>query len=400
MADVTARGITKQLAIKAESSYGVLAGASGAALLRRVTSTFNLAKATYQSAEIRTDYQVADFRHGVRSCAGNIQGELSPGSYSTLMQAALARDFTAGISVTGLAFATTATTITRASGSFLTDGFKLGDIIRITAGTGANANNLNVNLLITNVTALAITFVVVNGATFTASPTVTGATIAVQGKKTYVPQSGHTNQSFTVEEFYTGITQSEVYTGVKVNTLGITLPSTGISTINIALTGKDLAQSGTSQYFTSPAALSTTGVCAGVNGSVIFNGSKVAVITNATINLNRNLSETTVLGSNSILESINGRAIVDGNISLYFIDNVARDAFANETEVSLIFNLTTNNTATADFVTITLPRVKLNSFTKDDGEGAITASTSFTALLNNNNAAGDTTTIVISDSQA
>lgn len=400
MADIVARGITKSLAIKLESSYGVLAGASGAALLRRVTSAFNLSKATYQSAEIRTDYQIADFRHGVRTCAGNVQGELSPGSYATLIQAALARNFTSGISVSSLAFATTATAITRASGSFLTDGFKLGDVIRITAASGAASDNLNTNLLITNVTALVISFIVLNGATFTPSPTVTAATIAVQGKKTYVPQTGHTSQSFTVEEFYSGIAQSEVYTGCKVSTIGLTMPSTGISTINIAMTGKDLAQSGTSQYFTSPAALSTTGVCAGVNGSVIFNGTKVAVITNATVNINRNLSEATVLGSNSILESINGRAIVDGSLSLYFIDNVARDAFANETEVSLVFNLTTNNTSTSDFFTITMPRVKLNSFTKDDGEGAVTASTSFQALLNSANTAGDITTIVVSDSQA
>jgi len=395
-----ARGITKQLAIKPESSYGVLAGASGAALLRRVTSTFNLAKATYQSAEIRTDYQVADFRHGVRSCAGTVAGELSPGSYSTLMQAALARDFTAGISFTGLSLAVTTTDITRASGSFITDGFKLGDIIRLTAGTGAASDNLNINLLITNVVALDITFVVVNGATITPSPTVTGATLVVQGKKTYVPQTGHTSKSFTVEEFCIGIAQSEVYTGVKVNTMGLTLPSTGISTVNFSLTGKDLTQTGTTQYFTSPSALGTTGVCAGVNGSVIFNGAKVAVITNCTINLNRNLAETTALGSNSIVESVDGRAIVDGNLSLYFIDAAARDAFKNETEVSVIINLTTNNSATADFFTITMPRCKFNSFTKDDGEGAITASTAFTALLNNSNAAGDVTTIVISDSQA
>lgn len=400
MPDITARGITKQLAIKAESSYGVLAGAASAALLRRVTSTFNLSKATYQSAEIRTDYQVADFRHGVRSCAGNISGEVAPGAYAALIQAALARDFTAGITVASLAFATTATAITRSSGSFLTDGFRIGDIIRITTATGANANNLNNNLLITNVTALVITFIVVNGATFTASPSVTAATIIVQGKKTFIPLTGHTSKSFTVEEFYAGISQSEVYTGVKVNTVGITIPSTGIATINFDLMGRDLTRTGTTQYFTAPSALGTSGVCAGVNGSVIFAGTKVAVITNATINLNRGLTDTTVLGSNSILESVDGRAIVDGNISLYFIDAIARDAFKDETEVSLIFNMTTNNTATSDFVTITMPRCKLNSFTKDDGEGAITASASFTALLSTGLASADNTTIVISDSLA
>ena len=331
------KGISKQVAIKKESTYGTLAGPTGARLLRRVTSNFNLAKETYQSNEIRTDYQMADFRHGVRSADGSVSGELSPGSYSDLVAAALARQFSTGISVASLAFATTATTITRSTGSFLTDGFKTGDVIRITVGTGANANNLNVNLLITNVVALVITFVVLNAGTFTASPTVTAATIVVQGKKTFVPTTGHTSDSFTVEEFYSDIAQSEVFTGCKVNTVGMSIPATGMATMDFGFMGKDLTQTGTTQYFTTPTALGSSGVCAGVNGVVVFNGTAVALITDASININRNIANATVLGSNSIAESVDGRCLVDGSISLYFADAVARNAFKDETEVSLIF---------------------------------------------------------------
>ena len=92
-----AQGISKQVAIKKETTYGTLAGASGGRLLRRVTSAFNLTKETYQSDEIRTDYQMADFRHGVRSCEGSVSGEFSPGSYSDLFASALAKAFTNGV---------------------------------------------------------------------------------------------------------------------------------------------------------------------------------------------------------------------------------------------------------------------------------------------------------------
>ena len=399
-----AKGISKQVAIKKESTYGTLAGATGGRLLRRVTSSFNLTKDAYQSDEIRTDYQMSDFRHGVRSADGSVSGELSPGSYSDLFAAALAKAFVAPGAGTGVgtaaAFTATSTVLTRPSGSWITDGFKIGDVIRITAGTGMVAGDLNKNLLITAVAALTMTFVVLNGSAFTTTSCTALGAMAVIGKKTFVPQTGHTSDSFTVEEFYSDIAQSEVYTGCKVNTVGISIPSTGMSTVDFSFMGKDLNTTGTTQYFTTPTALGSSGVFAGVNGVVIFNGTQVAVVTDASVNINRNISNATVLGSNSISESFDGRAIVDGSLSLYFTDAVAREAFKNETEVSVIFTLTTNNTANADFMSITLPRIKINSFTKDDGEQGITASCDFQALLNPTTGSADVTTIVIQDSLA
>lgn len=398
-----AQGISKVVAIKRETTWGTLAGPTGGRLLRRVTSAFNLMKESYQSDEIRTDYQMADFRHGVRSTEGNLSGEFSPGSYADLIAAALAKDFVAGASAATINLTSAASgsqwTLTRTAGSWITDGFRLGDVIRITVGTGLNADNLNKNLLITAITATVLTVSVLNGSSITPS-TSASATVAVQGKKTFVPQTGHTSDSFTVEEFYGNIAQSEVYVGCKVNTMSLSIPSTGMATVDFGFMGKDLGQTGTAQYFTTPAAQSTSGVTAGVNGLVVFNGTPVAVITDASLNLSRNLSNATVLGSNSIAEVFDGRAIVDGSLSLYFTDAVARNAFRDETEVSLVFTLSTNNSATADFMSITLPRVKLNSFTKDDGEQGITASTDFQALLYTGNAGLDATTIVVQDSLA
>ncbi len=400
------KGISKQVALKKESTYGTLAGTTGARLLRRVTSNFNLVKETYQSEEIRTDYQMADFRHGVRSAEGSISGEFSPGSYSDLFAAALAKAFVSGVSITGAAITVAASgsqyTLTRGAGSYLTDGFKIGDVVRITAATGLNANCLNKNLLITALTATIATVSVLNGSVMTPAAG-TAVSVSVTGKKTFVPQTGHTSDSFTVEEFYSDIAQSEVFTGCKVNTIGVSIPATGMATLDFGFMGKDLAQTGTTQYFTTPTALGSSGVFAGVNGVVVFNGTPVALITDASININRNIANATVLGSNSIAEAFDGRCIVDGSFSLYFSDAVARDAFKDETEVSLIFTLSASNTADSDFVSITIPRAKINSAGKADAETGITMSCDFQALLNTAGGAGaasEATTIVVQDSLA
>jgi Phage tail tube protein len=400
------KGITKQVAIKKEATYGVLAGATGSRLMRRVTSNFNLKKDTFQSNEIRTDYQMADFRHGVRSVDGTVSGEFSPGSYSDLFAAALAKAFVAGVAITGAAITIAASgtqyTLTRGAGSYLTDGFKVGDITRITAGTGLNADSLNKNLLITALTATVATVSTLNASTMT--PAVgTAVSYSVAGKKSFVPTTGHTSDSFTVEEFYPDIAQSEVFTGCKVNTIGVKIPSSGMTTLDFGFMGKDLTQTGTTQYFTTPTALGVAGVLAGVNGVVVFNGLPVGVITDATINLKRNIANATVLGSTSISEAFDGRALVDGSFSLYFTDAVAKDAFKNETEVSLIFALSTNNTAAADFISITIPRAKIDSADKADAETGITMSCGFQALLATSGGTGtasEFSTIVVQDSLA
>lgn len=401
-----AQGVSKIVAYKKEISWGTAAAAgAGGKALRRVTAAFNLAKETYESGELRTDYQVSDARHGVRSAAGSLKGELSAGSYADFMAAVLSKDFVAGS--TALHAATGAVTVgaavadvypvTRATGSYISDGFRVGDVIRITAGTGLNADVLNKNLLVVALTATVASVVVLNGSTMTPSASSAATAIEVTGKKTWVPQTGHTNDSFTVEEWFANVTQSEVFTGVKVNTMGISLPATGMATVDLGFMGKDLSITQTTQYFTSPTQ-GTGGVFAGVNGKVIFNGTPVAVITNATINVSRNLSNATVLGSNSIADVFTGRAKVDGSLSVYFTDAIARNAFKDETEVSLIFTLSANNLANSAAMSITLPRVKLNSFTRDDTETAITASMNFQALLNASNATGgEVTTITIQD---
>jgi hypothetical protein len=61
--------------------------------------------------------------------------------------------------------------------------------------------------------------------------------------------------------------------------------------------------------------------------------------------------------------------------------------------------LTSDSSNDSDFVTFTLPKVKLGSFTKDDGELGVVAATSFQALLNEVTTGGlPATTIAVQDS--
>ena len=397
------KGTAKQVGYKKETTFGVLAGPTSAKLLRRVTANFNLTKETYESAEIRTDRQVADMRHGVRSADGTLNGELSSASYADFMGSVVGKDFVA-VSL-GSAVQTTVTavgsvyTLVRSTGSWLTDGLKVGMVVRTTGLTAAGDNSKN--LLVASLTATNAVVVPLNGSTMTAQPTATSVTVTSPGKQTFVPATGHTDDSYTVEEFYADIAQSEVYTGMKVNSLAVQLPATGLTTIDVAFAGKDLTQTGTTQYFTSPTAQGTTGIFAAVNGVMLVQGAPVALITSADFTIERATENATVVGSNSTADIFTGRIRVSGNMSVYFQDATFRDYFNAETPVSLVLSVTADSSATANFVAFTLPKVKLGSFTKDDTELGLTASTSFQALLNDVTTAGlPATTIQIQDSAA
>lgn len=397
------KGTAKQVGYKKETTWGTPAGNTSGKLLRRVTANFNLVKEAYESNEIRVDRQVADSRHGVRSAEGSLNGELSASSYADFMGSIVGKDFAsitlgsaAQITVTAVG---TVYTLVRATGSFLTDGVKVGMVIRA-AGLTATADNSR-NLLVASVSALNIVVVPLNGVALTAQVTASSVTLTAPGKQTFVPATGHTDDSYTVEEFYSDIAQSEVYTGMKVNSLAVQLPATGLTTVDIGFAGKDLAEVGTSQYFTSPTAQGTNGIFAAVNGVLLVNGAAAALITSADFSIERATENASVVGSNSVADIFTGRIRVTGNMSVYFQDATFRDYFDDESVVSVVLTVTADTTATANFVAFTLPKVKLGSFTKDDGELGIIASASFQALLNDVSTGGlATTTIQIQDSAA
>lgn len=395
----TAEGLSKVVSYKKEETFGVIPPKTGSKTIRRVTSSFNLAKETYNSEEIRQDYQQDDVRHGVRSVEGSVSGELSAGSYSDFIASALARDWTATtatelgsteITVLGGIY-----TITRTTGSWITDGVRVGNVIRL---TGFNTTNNDKNLLIVSATETALNVVVLNASELTVETVASGGTYVVQGKTTFAPSTGHTSDSYTFEEYQKDIKTTSITAGNKVNTLGIALPATGLTTIDLAFMGQDLKQTGATQYFDSSLPQSSTGIFAAVNGALIVDGKVVALVTSLNVNINRNLSGEAVVGSNVKPQIYDGRIIVEGDFSTLYQDDTFADYFRDETEISLVFALTENNAPDSGFMAFTLPRIKLNTDTKDDGEKGIVSQNSFTALKGRGTDGFEATTMMVQDS--
>ncbi len=410
-----ASGVAKKLVIKKETAWGADAPVrTGAAYLRRKTSDLSLQKETYQSNEIRSDYQIADFRHGIRSVNGSIACELSCGTYQTLLAGALrnawaaAGSATASLTITAVAEAgAVLPKMTRAAGSWLTDGYRVGDIVIFTGFTAGAAANNSKAYMVCDITATELRGFFVDGSGVTAVASAPTITATRTGPNLIVPTSGHTDDSFAIEHYHSDITLSELFLGCKVNQVDMNFTPTGMSEITFGVMGKNLADvtvgrgavAENTAYFTTPTAESTTGVVAGVNGVVVVNGLKVGSLTGLSMSIAGNMSAEAVVGSTTYADIAEGRVVVTGQLTAILESSAMRDYFIAETEVTIVAGFSAGSNA----FSICLPRVKLGGASKDDGEKSIIQTVPFQALLQSGTEATTgkrNTTIAIVDTAA
>lgn len=403
-----ASGLFKAVSIKRESAYGTLPASTLWTPLRRVKATMDLKKDTFKSKEIRTSMQTADLRHGTRRGNGQLQGEIYPGAYADIFAAMLKRDFTAGTSIalgaTTLAIAGSGPTytLTRSAGSWITDGLKIGDVVRITVGAGLTASNRDKNLFIVGLTATVATVIVLNGSGMATDAATGTCTVAVTGKKTFIPTSGHTDVSFAEEHWFADVAQNEAYTGIKYSKADLELPPDDTATVSFDRMGQSVTTA-TSRYTTTYNAANTAGATAAPNGALIVAGQVIAIVTGARLSIAPGFSGGPVVGSTLIPALFAKTVEVSGQFTAYFQDATLRDYFINETEISLALALTENNLANCNFMTVVLPRIKLMDAAKPDNDGEIVQTLPFTALENTAGGAGTTSeasSIVIQDSLA
>lgn len=439
-----ATGLLKQVRIAGETTWGTSAAqnAADAHLLRRVSSDISLGKATYRSNEIQPDRQVHDFRHGVRNVSGTLRGELSPLTYEAVFAQLLAGTWTAGVNTGAINVdataavagspGTAATIVWNAADgthNFQYIGIRKGDVITCSGFSGgAIANNAR-NLRVTgfSTTSFANDTIQVgpapsntstienvaspNEVLVAASHATTGAnvTVTVVGKKLVIPQAGSfVDASFTIEQWFTDVLQSEVFTGCRASRANIGLPPTGLGTIDLDIMGKDKlvnpAGAGT-PWFTTPAAVSTSGITASVNGLLRANGTDYQIVTGCSFSINPNYTTEAVVGANTTPYLFPNIMDITGQLSVLFADQNFDSAFLNESEIDLQVYLTLDSTKGSNFLSFYFPRIKLTSGRKDDKPGSIIGTYGFQALQNvnaigNTSTLTDASTIVIQDSLA
>ncbi|MBI5940658.1 MAG: hypothetical protein HY859_09550 [Caulobacterales bacterium] len=403
------QGLLKQTVFAKQSGLAVPA-TTGGKVKRRTNSVFTKAVATWQSNEIVAHQQSTGDNAGPQTTSGKLDAIISPSTFSEMFASLLRKDFAATAAITAASFTIAVSgaywTITRAAGSWLTDGVKAGDVGRITAGT-FNAANLNKNLLVLAVNSATVLLVVpVNKVALVAEGPITGATWTTPGKKAWVPTTGHTNDYWTVEELYTGLTLAEQFNDVKIGKADITAPPVGPATVSFDCPG--LYRTRNAQTIAAPAAETTTNPVKLVSGMVVVNGVPIPITsftTSITGNIKPGEAEAGEGGAiNQIKDHIRGEVAATLQIMAKFSANTIQTLFDNETVFKVFLVLADSQLAAADFVTLVYSACKCFGDAPNDGEAVeIVRTYPITPQINGSGGAAlaDLQTIVsMQDSQA
>jgi hypothetical protein len=392
-------GVGRSVIAKVETTYGVAAGTGSAKKKRRTAIKLKKTKARYQSGEIRDDEQKVLSSSGGAKVEGQLDGELSVGTYQDEFEGVLRAVAAAVGNITGVTLTVAGAgptyTITRSAGDFIAAGLRVGMIFKGTVGLAAG--NLNRNLLITTLATGVATVYPLDGAALTAEGPIAACTLVVPGKRIIVPSSGHIERSFTYEDLLSA-TYSRLAVGVELQSASVDATPGANAKVSFPLLGKDMTR-GTAAYFVSPTALGTARPLSGPKGAVLRNGAVVSIITGLNFAVNGNLSTEAVIGSLFSPAVGQGSITGTGQLSQLVLDKTEEDAFDADTPFEILLYLAQDPTDPASaFMAFHLPACQYNDVDFEDGEKLLKQTMPFEFAKKDTATGYDSTTIAIQDS--
>lgn len=355
----TGRNIS--VSYKEEVTYGTKPGATGATGFRPNSGNLNLTKEPINSNEIRSDGMTTRGRHGSRSVTGGYTGDLSVGTFDDLFEAVFRGTWSAALELDETDFTsitTGANTIVFASGSPITLGLRVGDVIRLADHSSAGNNNRNLRITALSATTITVAETLTVDAVADTSVTITRPKTLIQGT---------TARSFTFEEYEADIDGTEVFTGVRVGSMQLQMQPNGMATVNFGLVGQDMEvlDGASAPYFTDPTKTTTIGLTA-VEAKIMLGDEEVLDVSSIDMTLNLNASGVPVVGSVLTPDVFTNLATVELSITALKKDVTRAEQFLNETELSLHLLFEENESGAADFVSFYVPNLTLATATKGD----------------------------------
>jgi hypothetical protein len=309
------------------------------------------------SEERRSDRQRPIGRHGMNRVGGSIESEGLCLAHQDLIAAALGQDIATlrgfssiSAATNTLTWATADDSVTRAAGSWITDGFRVGMKVRKNGG-GLN----NGVFTVTAVTATKLNFV----ENVSDETVITGTHLF----EAFMAANGAVESSFSIEREYADIVQFEVYTGVEINSWEIRAEIDAFVQWTFGLIGSGFS-TGTTPLSATPADVDTDKPLDTYSGDVLEGGAAIDLIRSLSINATNNRRPAEVIGQNKIVDTTPGRFTVSGSLRAYFQNAALRNKFTNETESSL--SVTFKNPV-GDELYIELPKVLFMGANKSHG---------------------------------
>lgn len=169
---------------------------------------------------------------------------------------------------------------------------------------------------------------------------------------------GTTPKFFSIEDYSADIDQARLFTGMTVNTMGMSLAPNQMITTTFGMVGKNMTVGATEKTQTDASGAAPFDAYSGdLSIGNVGSPSASAIVTGLEFTLTNGFAPTFVIGDDSAPSLEYGRAEVEGTLSAYFEDAALLNRFVDETETAIEVSV---GDGTND-MTFLFPRVKINS---------------------------------------
>lgn len=366
---VKASGTRVAITFEKETTRNVVNASPSMTRLRVITRRIGITDDTLESQEVDPDRQVVSVRGGFRQVAGSFDFELSRLGFDPILEMSLGGTWT-GIADGAVDLGAVASTqlFTRASGSFITDGYSIGDFI-VTAAFSEAANNGTHQVTEVLETTLKVSTALVD------ETAAAGPTLALIGSKLKV---GTALETATIERRFEDVNLFQHFTGCTFDWSLSVQPSAIIGgtldVLGIAGTGL----SGTSIDAT-PTAAPTHDPYSSFEGEILLDATTLGCVTSMDWTVRNNRSLQACIGSRFSDDVYDGICRIEGSLTLFFEDAVAYNKFIEEEDTTMWLRL--DDPDGVNFMAFVFPRAKLTGAEIDPpAEGPVPLTLSFTAI--------------------
>lgn len=308
---------------------------------------------TVESQEIRDDRQVTDVVRTNRNAAGDVNIELSYGSFDDLLVAALcAADWSDEVSQTAATYSMDSgdNSINDSGSGFVAAGYAANQWVQISGFTEAANNGFF------KIVSVAAGKMVLSGGAVADEASGDNVTVKMGGQIV----NGTTDHSFSLEREYGDLDEElALLKGFVVNGLSLNAQPEQIITGSFGFMGRSEESKSTSASLGAPEAAPSSGVMNGVDNVTGFleGGSSVSLLSLG-FQLANNARERKVLGTLGPESMGKGKVGVTGTAEVYYADSSLMDKYLNFTASSLAALL---QDADGNGYVIDFPRIKYTS---------------------------------------
>lgn len=350
-----------RVSLCSESTYGTTPTSPTMHVVEVVGQSLRDAVGYQASQTIRNSANVKDLVRLSKAAGGGLPTEaiypnltVSTGAWLLLAAALRQASETAAVSISSCSIASGAATVTRASGSFVSDGIEVGDIVQVSWASGASSRWGKA----TAVAALTLTLQLGDGYTW---PSTVSGTVTVDRGRRLV--NGTAEPSFSVEIAALDVDKYAVFTGMVVDGLSIRIADQQITRFDYSFQGKSSNRSGSAISGATYAAGVPLPVLDALGMPAFYLGGTEHACKSFGVDVNLNVAPRTQVGDLGPQSARRGQFVATGRMEAYFAEFTEMTNYADGTASDLWFVLRDSNSSA---MAVSLPRMKWSDISAPD----------------------------------